>query len=332
MAKLKRSLGSLYTLDPLNPSGHYRLDLAVENDGKLLEKLLLISNEEGAYRSSLGLPDTSQSGLYDCFRNETHNGKPLKKKFVLETPRAGVVEFDFTSVYLHGKCRNGYDGTPYLPSGYQLQALCAALPRAPEPSEYQSFHNLRLVVKPYLFTVKQAQSVLRALGQHASIQTEAFIVLFGRIVDIRHMHVLFAEFNGQQRLAIFSRIGILNAWSPLCAVGPYELKLEKADQRKVAAMFLELGGFEDAAKEVQFQGKKYPTVDDAISQGGGGCKIQDLKKGKLSLLHAPEFSDWDVRKRLVMQTLAGDELMRPLVAEAFNTGEADQVRQLRCSM
>eukprot|EP01048_Picozoa_sp_COSAG05_P021374 COSAG05_NODE_3912_length_1776_cov_155.137150_4_plen_73_part_00 len=33
MARLKASLGSLYTLDPLNPTGHYRLDLSLANDG-----------------------------------------------------------------------------------------------------------------------------------------------------------------------------------------------------------------------------------------------------------------------------------------------------------
>eukprot|EP01048_Picozoa_sp_COSAG05_P021373 COSAG05_NODE_3912_length_1776_cov_155.137150_3_plen_64_part_00 len=38
--------------------------------GKLLEKLVEISNEEGAHRSSVQLPDTSQTGSYDCFRNE----------------------------------------------------------------------------------------------------------------------------------------------------------------------------------------------------------------------------------------------------------------------
>lgn len=47
-------------------------------------------------------------------------------------------------------------------------------------------------------------------------------------------------------------------------------------------------------------------------------------KGKISFRHAPPYSDWDARKTLVLRTLAGDEFRRPLVAESFNTGEADQ--------
>jgi hypothetical protein len=170
--RLKRALGSLYTFDPMNPTGHYSLDMSVANDSKLMDKLLLISNEEGAYRSSIQLADTSQEGTYSGFRNEQLDGKPLKKKFIFDVPTKGLVEFDFTSVFLHGKCRNSFEGTNYFPSDYQLKNLCAALPRAPEPSETMSFLNLRLLVKPYLFTVAQARMLLAMLGQHPSIQTE----------------------------------------------------------------------------------------------------------------------------------------------------------------
>eukprot|EP01048_Picozoa_sp_COSAG05_P021372 COSAG05_NODE_3912_length_1776_cov_155.137150_2_plen_162_part_00 len=132
---------------------------------------------------------------------QTHNGRPLKRKLTLELPSSGVLEFDFVSCYLHGKCRNGYDGSAYLPSDYQLQvrftyvkharnacklnyrflgdrwkALCAALPRAPAPSEHHSFHNLRLVIKPYLFTVKQVRPPSRPSVYSGHPQTEKYIL------------------------------------------------------------------------------------------------------------------------------------------------------------
>ena len=47
------------------------------------------------------------------------------------------------------------------------------------------------------------------------------------------------------------------------------------------------------------------------------------KKGTLRLSNTPVASAWEARKRFVLRTLTGDEMRRPLVAESFNTGEAD---------
>ena len=46
--------------------------------------------------------NTSQTGAWDAFRNETHNTRKLKKKFVFGIPNDGVVDFDFVSCFLHG--------------------------------------------------------------------------------------------------------------------------------------------------------------------------------------------------------------------------------------
>jgi hypothetical protein len=313
---LRKALGSLYTFDPLNPTGHYILDLTNNrNDVKVLDRLILISNEEGAYRSSMQLADTSQTGAYDCFRNELLNAKQLKKKLVFGVPERGMLEFDFTSCYLRGKCRNSIDGTRYLPSQYQLKSICGALPRAPEPGERRSFHNLRLLLKPYLFTVVQAEQVLQMLGQHPSIQTEALIVLFGKIVDLRHMHGLFVEMDAKQRGDLFSRLGMLNVWSTLTPAGPYEFHLKDLDQHRSAQLILQLNRSEEGSTNMLFNGRKV----DPRAWG------QDVPtNGTFSLLHAPDGSAWDERMHLCCQTLVGDEMCRPLIRESFNTGDADR--------
>jgi hypothetical protein len=41
--------------------------------------------------------------------------------------------------------------------------------QAPNPEEFKSFHNLRLLIKPYLFTVKQAKAILEVLGTYAAL-------------------------------------------------------------------------------------------------------------------------------------------------------------------
>jgi len=353
--KLKASLGSLYFFDPHNPTGHYRLDLSNKEtrkqDAKLLDKLILISNEEGSMRSSMQLGNTSQTGNWDCFRNETLDGASLlaknntKKKWdqlianvrdvddaKCTLPTSGILEFDFVSGFLRGQNRNTVVSAPYLPSEYQLKVLITQLPRAPEPTEVKSFHNLRLLIKPYLFTVKQAQTILRDLGRYPSIQVEALIVLWGRITDLCNLHAVFAELSPEQRSAVFKRLGILNVWSPLFPVGDYEMDLSHYDNRRVAEMLFEMDQqFESGIQAgMTLRGRK--TEATSCLQPPGSPREGDglthsladhAKKGTLRLTNTPAASHWDKRKKYCLRSLTGDEMRRPLVAEAFNTGEAD---------
>ena len=326
---LRKSLGSLYFFDPQNPTGHYRLDVSDKltrtNDAKLLEKLVLISNEEGALRSSLSFANCSQNGTWDCFRNATLDGESLSKGAgrkrwdkitanLPETlPESGVLEFDFVSGFLRAQCRNTVMPLPYLPSPYQLSVLCSSLPRAPEPSEFKSFHNLRLAIKPYLFTSQQAATVLEQLGKYPSIQTEAFIVLWGRIIDLNQMHRLFVELKPEQRTAIFQRLGVLNVWSPLFPTGDFTLDLADHDCRIAAQLLLALEKEEQGFMELKLRGKKV----EASALGDG----QSLKKGALKISNTPAAGSWDKRKAFCLQTLTGDEWRRPHIAEAFNMGK-----------
>ena len=362
--KLKASLGSLYFFDPHNPTGHYQLDLknkeTRKQDAKLLDKLVLISNEEGSQRASMELGNTSQTGNWDCFRNEKLDGVALmqnnsKKKWEqiianvrdvndpnCTLPTSGILEFDFVSCFLRGQNRNTAVPTPYLPSEYQLKVLLTQLPKAPEPSEIKSFHNLRLLIKPYLFTVKQAQRVLSELGRYPSIQAEALIVIWGRIIDLCNMHAIFAELSPEQRFAVFRRLGILNVWSTLFPIGDYEMDLSHNDNRRVAEMLFEMDVDHEPGirPDITLRGRKTevtsclqppgsPRVGDGLTQS----LADHAKKGTLKLTHMPAEPNWKIRKQYCLRTLTGDEMRRPLVSEAFNTGEADaSARKLREKM
>eukprot|EP01048_Picozoa_sp_COSAG05_P027424 COSAG05_NODE_7996_length_747_cov_60.310875_1_plen_99_part_00 len=54
---------------------------------------------------------------------------------------------------------------------------------------------------------------------------------------------------------------------------------------------------------MKYSGKKFASgagVGGVVQQSATG-RIAELRKGKLCLLHAPDFSDWEARKRLAMQ-------------------------------
>ncbi|OQR85469.1 hypothetical protein ACHHYP_11797 [Achlya hypogyna] len=78
-------------------SGHYRLEMAEPLDRTAAKKLMEISNKTMLWKKKYDLHDTSQHGNYQCFRNETFNGKPvvLENAFCDKIPKFGVLEFDF---------------------------------------------------------------------------------------------------------------------------------------------------------------------------------------------------------------------------------------------
>ncbi|EQC34531.1 hypothetical protein SDRG_07859 [Saprolegnia diclina VS20] len=78
-------------------SGHYRLEMAEPLDRIAAKKLMEISNKTMLWKKKYELLDTSQHANYQCFRNETFNGKSviLENAFCDKIPKFGVLEFDF---------------------------------------------------------------------------------------------------------------------------------------------------------------------------------------------------------------------------------------------
>ncbi|KAF0686324.1 Aste57867_21863 [Aphanomyces stellatus] len=78
-------------------TGHYRLEMAEPLDRIAAKKLMEISNKTMLWKKKKEIFDTSQHRNFQCFRNETFNGKPivLENAFCDKIPKFGVLEFDF---------------------------------------------------------------------------------------------------------------------------------------------------------------------------------------------------------------------------------------------
>lgn len=81
-------------------SGHYKMDLSVENDRHTARKLLQVSNRTMIYRKKHDLGDTSQHEDYSGFRNAVLNGSSttINSAFFDKMPKFGTLEFDFVSM------------------------------------------------------------------------------------------------------------------------------------------------------------------------------------------------------------------------------------------
>ena len=62
ITSVEKNMGKLFHFNPVNPTGHYALQLANPFDRVLIKRLAEITEEQGASRREDGLLDTSQKG------------------------------------------------------------------------------------------------------------------------------------------------------------------------------------------------------------------------------------------------------------------------------
>lgn len=98
--RLKREMGSAYSVALGNPTAHYSFDLARGKDRIALRKLAEVAQSEKLFskqRSKRG--DTSQHGNWENFRNEELDGKPvvISSAFFRTLPARGKLCFDYVS-------------------------------------------------------------------------------------------------------------------------------------------------------------------------------------------------------------------------------------------
>ncbi len=99
LKQYQKKLGNAFSFSPLNPSGHYCLNLA---DPIQLEvtKCLLYINKCHYERITKGDSiDKSQLGNKSCFRNEKINKGEFKWSPSFVPPEQGTFEFDFVCLH-----------------------------------------------------------------------------------------------------------------------------------------------------------------------------------------------------------------------------------------
>lgn len=98
--RLKREMGSAYSVALGNPTAHYSFDLASGKDRIALRKLAEVAQSEKLFsRQRSGRGDTSQHGNWENFRNEELDGRSvvLSSAFFRALPPRGKLCFDYVS-------------------------------------------------------------------------------------------------------------------------------------------------------------------------------------------------------------------------------------------
>ena len=95
--QVQHILGSFWAFNPANPTGHYVLNLGIEVDRQLAQKIFEINNRERLQRIQEGKPDLSQKKNMEQIRNERYNDEDFVFATGYVVPTHGKLEFDYCS-------------------------------------------------------------------------------------------------------------------------------------------------------------------------------------------------------------------------------------------
>lgn len=230
-----------------NPTGHYVLNLARPSERLAGEDLLCTNAWEVEMAKAQGMPDLSQTGNYQCFRNEALDGSTFAYHSDWMLPTKGHLEFDMAVP------RRPARSFRSLPEE-SFQRLIDTLTSDSGPVPLRILCLWR--VSPSLcLTCQQVLTIYQVLAREASGQSKRgglpqplenllLAVLFFRIKDYQNIRqVLFKSpgpFSNLERIRAFEQtLGVLNMADPLQIHNQMlNFRLDVYEERQLCRMLL----------------------------------------------------------------------------------------------
>jgi len=279
IAQAEAQLGQVsLTFFQNNPSGHYKLDLAVPAHRVLALGLIHLRNEMEELETATykyydnrggGKRDLSAMGV--VWRNSRFNTSPLTLQQSWQLPYFGILEVDFVDI------RKPPEEAEPL-SDHELQEL--VLTRWDAKSDLLDLHLisetsmmqiLREVSNTRYFSCKQ---VARLIGRFdparsAKIRTEILIICWARTVDYHGLTNVLNLLTPKEQSIVMHRLGPLQTFDEIMAVGFYELNLQVPRERFVFQELVHLGGKEpgESILHLTIDGKEAQIKPEWVAGG-----------------------------------------------------------------
>ncbi|KAF0701209.1 Aste57867_8283 [Aphanomyces stellatus] len=277
---VEQKLGKWIAFNPANPTGFYRLNMSNYVDRRIMLRLIEANAADRKFRLNNKLPDVSQHGTNNGFRNARYNHKPIVLDASWSLPRFGVLEFDFVVTR-----RPPHGAIAITDAAFeQFFKEFKAIPD-------MKLVGLRAISNRYYFTARHAQRLMEYFSPYEKIQNvivrlEVFVILLGRIVDEENFNDALSVLDSSSRKKLLDRVGIVQVFNPISPCGKYELNLAEHDQRFVALILLQLARADEGTlQETAFDGKDVPDVlamwgDDTEvpTQGLFKCKFMTTNR------------------------------------------------------
>lgn len=208
-AKLLFSMmGSRAHFRPRNPTGHYVLNLANDNDYHVVQKLVQLSNFERNQRLQRKLCDTSEKGNFCNWRFERYNCEPFVYNQYWKIPRKGVLEFDYVSTSRPPK------GSVAISEERLEEWMRTSFDSAFIESDNDRIFNFKNLCDVEYLTTAQAVALAQRCT-NAKTKIEFVVTAFGRVLDLNYLRKELLKVLSEEEMdTCLKRLGYLNLYCP----------------------------------------------------------------------------------------------------------------------
>jgi hypothetical protein len=278
-----------FDFTPNNPTGYHKIDLSDASQRDICLRLIEIKNEMAgrelqfrefyaADKRAGGRRDDSSHSL--DFERVWRNSKLDQAPFVLydgwKVPKSGFLEVDFVSL-------TKPDLPPLSPEYTQEQVFQLFFDslKSQGTAESQKIRLLRRYSNTNVFTCQQLATLLSHF-KGAELRTEVCVIGYARTVDWHGFRNVLTILQPGEIKILQNRIGAINLFDDVMAVGFYELDLARSTDRFVMQELLHLASIEPGNNIVDCT---YQGIDYTV----GAAWIKDVpNSGVISLYYCRE--------------------------------------------
>lgn len=293
----------------VNPSGHWRLDLANKVQRSVMMQLIALNGSESKASKRAKRGDTSQKGNYCNFRNEQLSGVEVEvnTEYTKSLPWTGVLEFDYVST-------TRMPPSTAVISEEEFVRLLHKLEISPRRRLGTTRSNIKLLelqlaVAKYYFSPDLIYKIMNCFAEDTNTQVRVIVCMFGRLVDLHDFDIVLRHVSAAAIQDVLNRIGVLNCLNPLKPCLDLCLKLKYRDNRILVHSYLQMSSAEGGD-----QLKQHPRSDlDIIALYAQlGRLIGDTIDGTLMFTYCEVGEreaplDWKLRKDMIQHFLVGNQ-------------------------
>ncbi|RHY50293.1 hypothetical protein DYB30_000633 [Aphanomyces astaci] len=272
---LNQCAGKLLYFDGSMPNGAYALDLSSAIDQRIASKLFRISGDDKLYNKQHDGANTSQTGNWECFRNETLDGDRYAFNRSFGLPEKGLFAFDFVVTsrlpratptispeLFETVCRQAGASSPQpLPSRSDMHraqtakpshtfSVTVALP-PPKAVTHETYEARRADMKRMFglchvgVTAVQVLELAECFRDVDQGRVDCVVTMLNHVLDLGDLFTrVRASWAPSEVTSLVHRVGWLNIWNPAYAEMDYTLNLTVWEDHQVALILAQLGDIE----------------------------------------------------------------------------------------
>ncbi|ETW00607.1 hypothetical protein H310_07179 [Aphanomyces invadans] len=273
---LNECAGKLLYFDGTMPNGAYSLDLSSSIDQRIASQLFRISGDDKLYNKQNDGANTSQTGNWECFRNETLDGERYTFHRSFGLPEKGLFEFDFVVTSRLPRATPAI--SPELFEKVCHQASCqwcptdissghhdVALNRAQSTKQTPTFsvnvataagnkreYDARRAEMKRFFglgqvgvTATQVIELAECFHDVDQGRVDCVVTMLNHVLDLGELFPrLRTTWTPSEVTSLVQRVGWLNIWNPAYAEMEYTLNLTVWEDHQMAVILAQLGDIE----------------------------------------------------------------------------------------